>query len=67
MNIKKSILLLQSKDITQAEIASSVGCTQSNISHLIKSKARRNPNPSKKVVDGLRKLLAEHGLTEPNG
>jgi transcriptional regulator with XRE-family HTH domain len=62
MDIQKVIALLQSKGMTQLEIGSSIGCTQANISAFARGK-HGSIRPSSKVVDGLRKLLAEHGLS----
>jgi transcriptional regulator with XRE-family HTH domain len=62
MNIQEMVLLLQSKgNLTQLEIASSIDCSQSNISAI--SHGKRALRPSSKTVDGLRRLLAEKGLT----
>ena len=64
MNVQKTILLLQSKaGLTQSKIALSLGCHPSNISCFARGK-HGSVRPSSKTVDGLRRLLAEQGLTE---
>lgn len=64
MDIQKVIALLQSKGgMTQLEIGSSIGCTQANISAFARGK-HGSIRPSSKVVDGLRKLLVEKGLSK---
>ena len=62
MNIKMMILALQvKKGLTQSKIATALGCGQSTISSLVRGK-HGVARPSNKIVDGLRKLLAENGL-----
>ena len=63
MNITKTISLLKSKGLTQAAIAKSIGCSQPTISDLAHG-VHGQVRPSSKVVDGLRKLLAENNLDE---
>ncbi|PRC92643.1 hypothetical protein S2091_2698 [Solimicrobium silvestre] len=63
MNIQKTISLIKSAGLTQSQIAKFVGCSAPNISDLANG-VHGQVRPSSKVVDGLRKLLSEHGLQE---
>jgi len=61
MNIQHVISLLQSKaKLTQAEIASEIGCSQSNISTC----KRVSTRPSNKLVSGLHGLLIKYDLKD---
>lgn len=61
-NIKLIIVFLQSKGLTQKQIATELGCSQSNISSFLHGK-QGTVRPSSKVVDGLRKLAVHYGMT----
>ena len=56
--------MLQDKGLTQTQIANSIGRHQSNISAFANGKSGLK-RPSYDVIQGLKKLLLEHGLSEP--
>lgn len=64
MNVQHAISLLQSRGLTQMQIASEIGCSQANISICLK---RAPIRPSNKLVSGLCKILVKYGLNNtPN-
>jgi transcriptional regulator with XRE-family HTH domain len=60
MDIQYVITLLQSKGLTQAQIASEVGCSQANIA----ARKKHTSRPSDKLVTGLYNLLVKYGLND---
>lgn len=66
MDIRKIIAILKEKHgVSQYEIAREIGCSQANISYLLRG-IHGSLNPSKKVIDGLRRVLKKYGLNEKN-
>lgn len=63
INVPETIKALRQKArLTQKQIASAIGCSQANVSYL-ENAAAKEPNPSSKVVNGLKRLMQEHAAS----
>jgi transcriptional regulator with XRE-family HTH domain len=60
MQVDEELKALRDKaKLTQEQIAKALGCSQSNVSYMMKRKAK-NPRPSARLVDAINTLKALH-------
>ena len=61
MDIQKTLSLLQMHGLTQAQIASEIGCSQPNVCDMASGKVGKK-RPAYQIVVGLTNLALKHGI-----
>ena len=62
MDIQITLLKLVDLDLTQAYIASEIGCSQPNVSDMVRGKVGRQ-RPGYEMVKAITKLAEKHGVS----